>query len=264
MRLIKQSIDRDGSGSMALLPEEDEDMWFSYNLIRPSDLLRASAVRRVTTESATGSTSSTRVHINLLISVEKLDFDTQSAQLHVSGRIVEETKYTKVGQYHTLDLELNRNFTLQKKEGWDSVARELVREACDPVKSADVWAVVMQEGLAHLAVLTGHRTVLRQKVEMTVPKKRGTGKQGDHDKVGQVGTSKSKTGRNSYISPNPRPSKSFSKPQWIPSSDNSTSQKTNPSSSHPPASQPKPSSNTSWKPQPAPPTKPSSPKNQIS
>ena len=183
MRLIKQSIDRDGSGSITLLPEEDEDMWFSYNLIRPTDLLRASAVRRVTTESATGSTSSTRVHINLLISVEKLDFDTQSAQLHVSGKIVEETKYTKVGQYHTLDLELNRNFTLQKKEGWDSVARELVREACDPVKSADVWAVVMQEGLAHLAVLTGHRTVLRQKVEMTVPKKRGTGKQGDHDKA---------------------------------------------------------------------------------
>lgn len=184
---MKESIDRDGSGSITLLPEEDEDMWFSYNLIRPTDLLRASAVRRVTTESATGSTSSTRVHINLLISVEKLDFDTQSAQLHVSGRIVEETKYTKVGQYHTLDLELNRHFTLQKKEGWDSVARELVREACDAEKRADVWAVVMQEGLAHLAVLTGHRTVLRQKVEMTVPKKRGTGKQGDHDKVGQLG-----------------------------------------------------------------------------
>ena len=91
-----------------------------------------------------------------------------------------------MGQYHTLDLELNRNFIHHKKEGWDSIARELVREACDPVKSADVWAVVMQEGLAHLAVLTGHRTVLRQKVEMTVPKKRGTGKQGDHDKVGQL------------------------------------------------------------------------------
>ncbi len=183
MRLVKQNIDRDGSGTMTLFPEEPEDMWFTYNLIRPTDLLRASALRRVTTESATGSTSSQRVHINLLISVEKLDFDTQSAQLHVSGRIVEETKYTKVGQFHTLDLELNRNFTLEKKEGWDSVARNLVKEACDPVKSADVWAVVMQEGLAHLAVLTGQRTVLRQKVEMTVPKKRGTGKQGDHDKV---------------------------------------------------------------------------------
>ena len=183
MLLVKQAIDRDGSGTITLFPEDPEDMWFTYNLIRPSDLLRASALRRITTESATGSTSSTRVHINLLIRVEKLDFDTQSSQLHVSGRIIEETKYTKVGQWHTLDLELNRNFTLEKKDGWDSVARNLVKEACDPTKQADVWAVIMQEGLAHLAVLTGQRTVLRQKVETTVPKKRGMGKQGDHDKA---------------------------------------------------------------------------------
>lgn len=183
MRLIKQSIDRDGSGSVTLYPEEAEDMWFAYNLIRPTDILRASALRRVVTESVTGSTSSTRVHMNLSISVTSLDFDTQASQLHVSGRIAEETKYTKVGQFHTLDLELNRNFTLEKKEGWDSVARALVREACDPVKSAEVWAVVMQEGLANIAVLTGQRTVHRQKIEVGVPKKRGVGKQADHDKA---------------------------------------------------------------------------------
>jgi len=183
MRLIKQSIERDGSGTITLHPEEPEDMWFTYNLVRPGDLLRASALRRVTTESATGSTSSTRVHMNLVIRVVALDFDTQASQLHVSGRIIEETKYTKVGQFHTLDLELNRNFALEKKEGWDSVAKALVREACDPVKSADVWVVVMQEGLANIAILTGHRTVHRQKIEMTVPKKRGMGRQTDHDKA---------------------------------------------------------------------------------
>ena len=184
MRLIKQSIDRDGSGSITLHPEEPEDLWFAYNLIRPTDLLRASALRRVTTESATGSTSSTRVHMHLTLSVTALDFDTQASQLHVSGRITEETKYTKVGQFHTLDLELNRNFELEKRgEGWDSVARGLVREACDPAKSADVWAVVMQEGLANIAVLTGHRTVHQHKVEVAVPKKRGVGKQADHDKA---------------------------------------------------------------------------------
>lgn len=115
----------------------------------------------------------------------KTDFDPQSAELHVAGRITEETKFTKVGQHHTLDLELQRNFSLEKSEGWDSVAMELVREACDPVKKADVWAVVMQEGLANLAVLTGARTVLRQRVEVTVPKKRGGGA-GDHDKVSRV------------------------------------------------------------------------------
>ncbi len=100
----------------------------------------------------------------------------------MSGRIAEENKFTKLGQFHTLDLELQRNFTLEKNEGWDSIARAVVQEACDAGRSADVWAVVMQEGLANVAVLTGSRTVLRQRVETAVPKKRG-GKSGDHDKV---------------------------------------------------------------------------------
>lgn len=122
------------------------------------------------------------MHMSLTVRVTSLDFDPQSAQLHVSGRIAEETKFTKVGQYHTLDLELQRNFTLEKNDGWDSVARNLVKEACDAGKEADVWAVVMQEGLANVAVLTGARTVLRQRVEVGVPRKRG-GRAGDHDKV---------------------------------------------------------------------------------
>ena len=63
------------------------------------------------------------------------------------------------------------------------MARNIVREACDEARGAEVWAVVMQEGLANLAVLTGSRTVLRQRVEVAVPRKRGVGRQGEHDKV---------------------------------------------------------------------------------
>ncbi|KAI6899323.1 hypothetical protein KC355_g19859, partial [Hortaea werneckii] len=107
MRLIKQSIEKkDGSGSATLLPEEPEDMWHAYNLIRPTDLLRASAVRKIINESASGARSNERVHTTLTIRVTKLDFDPQAAQLHVSGRVAEENKHVKLGSYHTLDLEL--------------------------------------------------------------------------------------------------------------------------------------------------------------
>ena len=70
---------------------------------------------------------------------------------------------------------------MEKGEGWDSVSRELVKEACDPQRGAGAWAVVMQEGLANIAVLTGERTVLRQRVEVGVPRKRVGGS--GHDKV---------------------------------------------------------------------------------
>ncbi|KAJ9262772.1 hypothetical protein DTO212C5_7783 [Paecilomyces variotii] len=189
MRLIKSNIERDGSGSVTLYPEEPEDMWHAYNLIRPNDLLRASAIRRVTHTSDSGSTASSRVHLTLEIRVKSLDFDPQSSQLHVSGQIMNETQHTRVGQHHTLDLELNRNFTLVKEVGaegegvgWDSVAIDMLRDAVDEGgnRRAEAVAVVMQEGVAHICFIGQFQTILKQKVEMSIPRKRHGGS--DHDK----------------------------------------------------------------------------------
>lgn len=129
---------------------------------------------------STGSTSSQRVHTNLTIRVKSLDFDPQAGQLHVTGQIARENKHTKIGQYHTLDLELHRNFTLEKEvdgkdgeQGWDDIAREQLEEATDPQKKAEIVALVMDEGLANICFVTQYQTILRQKVELEIPRKRG-------------------------------------------------------------------------------------------
>ncbi|KAI9712995.1 MAG: hypothetical protein M1812_006743 [Candelaria pacifica] len=181
MRLINKHIDKDGSGSMTLYPEEPEDMWHAYNLIRPNDLLRASALRRITTESLTGSNSSHRVQTVLTLRVVSLDFDSQAGELHVSGRIAAENKFVRVGAFHTLDLELQRNFTLEKEEGWDSISLQVVKDSIDPVKKAEAVAVVMQEGFANVCLITENQTILRQRVEVGIPRKR-QGRTGDYDK----------------------------------------------------------------------------------
>lgn len=124
--------------------------------------------------------------------MKNLDFDPQSSQLHISGQILNETAHTKIGQFHTLDLELNRNFTLEKQNetgsdgegvGWDSIAIEMLKDAVDESgkRRAEAIAVVMQEGLAHICFIGQFQTILKQKVEMSVPRKRQGG--GDHDKV---------------------------------------------------------------------------------
>jgi protein pelota len=99
----------------------------------------------------------------------------------VSGQICEETKWAKIGQYHTLDLELQRNFTLEKSEGWDSVALAAVQEAIQQDKEGTIPAVVMQEGFANICLITEYQTILKQRVESGIPKKR-SGKASDHDK----------------------------------------------------------------------------------
>ncbi|KAG4032934.1 hypothetical protein MFRU_006g03920 [Monilinia fructicola] len=181
MRLMNENIASDNSGTVTLLPEEPEDMWHAYNLIAPTDTLRARAIRRVYTESLSGKQSSVRIQTMLTIVVTSTDFDPQAGQLHVSGRVCEENEFVNVGQYHTLDLELKRGFTLEKHEGWDSVALDVIREAVRQDREGVVPAVVMHEGLANICLITEHQTVLKQKVESAIPRKR-RGMAGDHDK----------------------------------------------------------------------------------
>ena len=82
-----------------------------------------------------------------------------------------------MGAYHTLDLELNRPFTIFKPE-WDIIALERIDEACDLDKKAEIAAVMMQEGLATLCLVTKSMTIVKQKIESSIPKK----KRMDHDK----------------------------------------------------------------------------------
>ncbi|KAM9304832.1 protein pelota homolog [Gastrophryne carolinensis] len=171
MKLLSKDIEKDNAGQVTLMPEEAEDMWHTYNLLQVGDSLRASTIRKVQTESATGSVGSNRVRTTLTIRVENIDFDSQACQLRVKGTNIQENQYVKMGAYHTIELEPNRKFTLAKKQ-WDSIVLERIDQACDPAFSADVAAVVMQEGLAHICLVTPTMTLLRAKIETSIPRKR--------------------------------------------------------------------------------------------
>ncbi|KAI5479391.1 importin beta-2 subunit [Pseudohyphozyma bogoriensis] len=186
-------------------------MWHAYNLIQEGDELRGSAVRRVQTESSTGSTSSHRVHLKLTIIVTKVLYSALAsaepsttnpssstappeeltlgpstnvgaagaggtATLHVSGKVSSENPHVKKGAFHTLDLEVGRDFTIIKQAGeWDSVARERIKEITEVARGADVGAVVCGEGMANICIITNHTTIIRQRIEVQVPRKRKGG-----------------------------------------------------------------------------------------
>uniref|UniRef100_A0A8R1IIW3 ERF1_1 domain-containing protein n=1 Tax=Caenorhabditis japonica TaxID=281687 RepID=A0A8R1IIW3_CAEJA len=144
------------------MAEEAEDMWHIYNLIRVGDVIKASTIRKVVSETSTGTTSSQRVHTMLTIQVESVDFDPGAQELHLKGRNIEENDIVKMGAYHTIDLEPNRKFTLQKTE-WDSIDLERLNLALDPAQAADVAAVVLHEGLANVCLITPAMTLTRAK-----------------------------------------------------------------------------------------------------
>lgn len=179
MKLTHRNIDKNNDGAVTLIPDEAEDMWHAYNLVAVGDTLKSTTIRKVQNESSTGSVSASKVRTVLTIAVETIDFDTQACVLRVKGRNIQENQYVKMGAYHTLDLELNRKFTLVKH--WDSVTLQRIDSACDPTQNADLAAVVMQEGLGHVCLVTSNMTLVRAKIETNIPRKR-KGMCAQHDK----------------------------------------------------------------------------------
>ncbi|KAF6843348.1 translation factor pelota [Colletotrichum musicola] len=161
-----------GEDAVTLMPEDSEDMWHAYNLISPGDIVMAHAVRKVVQETKTGSTISERVHTVLAIQVKSTFFDPIVGQLQVSGTVKSENAYVSLGQYHTLDLEIARPFTISKPDGWDSVAKDTLNESLSDDKDGAMAAIVMQEGIANICLISQFRTVVKQRIESIIPKKR--------------------------------------------------------------------------------------------
>lgn len=172
MKLLKRDISaKDGSGSILLRPDVPEDLWHAYNLLSQNDLVRCTTLRKVINTSSTGSTTSNKVRMNLTIKVTKVDFDVDTLQVRISGPNVEESKYVKMGAHHTLTIELGRNFSIEK-DCWDQIYLDRIEEACNPERAAEIAAIVMQPGLAHLCLVTGSITVTKARIDVTIPKKR--------------------------------------------------------------------------------------------
>ncbi|KAJ7228537.1 eRF1 domain 1-domain-containing protein [Mycena pura] len=203
MKLVNKHIDKHGTGHVTLRPEDDEDMWHLYNLIQEGDSVRAPAIRRVQKISSTGSVDSSRLKLNLTIKVTRIEFSSAArgassddtpgespdsaagqqpttAALQLTGPVVVENQHVRLGAFHTLDIEVQRDVRIEKFEGWDSVASARVQEAIIPGKGAEVAAVVCGEGTAAFCLLSQHMTLVTHRLSVPIPRKAGSSSQ--HEK----------------------------------------------------------------------------------
>ncbi|KAF8195757.1 hypothetical protein K438DRAFT_1826473 [Mycena galopus ATCC 62051] len=175
-------------------------MWHLYNLIQDGDSVRAPAIRRVQKISSTGSVDSQRVRLNLTLKVTRVEFSAagastaapttgtedaadpssssaaqdSTAALHISGPVIVENQHVRLGAFHTLDIEVQRDVRIEKFEGWDSVAIARVEESIIPGKGAEVAALVCGEGTAAFCLLSQHMTLVTHRLSLPVPRKSGS------------------------------------------------------------------------------------------
>lgn len=171
MKLLKKNAREGDSGFVFIEPETTEDMYAVYGLVSIGDNVTAFTFRNVTKERDSGSTSKSRIKMKLKLRVEDVTFDIHEFTLRIKGRNVEEKEYVKMGQYHTLDLEIGRSLSIEK-DSWDAMHLESLTTACDPVKSAELAAIMMHEGYANICLVTTNMTIVKRNIDRKLPKKK--------------------------------------------------------------------------------------------
>lgn len=180
MKLLSKSPPKGEAGDVKMVPEEGEDLWHVYNLVREGDCVTATTFRKVSRDAGVSSESE-RVKLKLTVQVENIEYDAEGAEIRVKGRNLTENEHVKLGAYHTLVLELHRTFTLHK-ESWDAIDIDRIKQCTDPTASADVAVLLMTEGLAHLCLVGRTCTITRAKIEVNMPRKKGAAAAG-YDKA---------------------------------------------------------------------------------
>lgn len=164
-----------------MLCDSPEDLWHIYNIVTKGDFIKTKTFRKVTHENSQGvKTNAVKKIINITIKIEEIEYDNKEGLMRFKGKNVSENEHISVGQYQSIEIGKGSLFTLIKKL-WDDIHIEKLRLASDPSVSSDLAAVLMEEGVCHVYLISSHITTLKAKVEMSIAKKRKGPSQ--HDKV---------------------------------------------------------------------------------
>ena len=144
-------------------------------------MIRTTTYRKVSKEDSQGvKTSSVKKKINISVKIEEIEYDNKEGLMRLKGKNVSQNEYVNIGQYQSVEIGMGNFFTLFKK-CWDDVHIEKLRLASDRTVTADLAAILMEEGVAHIYLISSHITDLRAKIELSIAKKRKGPSQ--HDKV---------------------------------------------------------------------------------
>lgn len=171
MKIIHRNIEKDRSGWIKLVAEDDEDIWNCYNLICTGDRVETLTFRRIQSETANGKSESERIKMVLCLEVERVDVDLTTETINFKGKNRTENKHVKLGSYHTSTIEIGQAFKIYKDE-WDKIALDRIQKSCEIREKAEIAAVLVQEGLCNICLITDFSTCVVQTIHTNIPKKR--------------------------------------------------------------------------------------------
>lgn len=159
-------------GVMKVVPDDVDDLWTLYNVIRQEDIVNARTTREVNVRNNEESraTEGRRVTLSVGLKVKKVTFQSVSDRLRVGGFVTEAPeKYGLLGKHHTINLGMNQEFTLTKLE-WQKYDLERVKRATEERGQTIIVVGIDDDGGA-VAILRQHGTVVKGEIRARLPGK---------------------------------------------------------------------------------------------
>ena len=166
-------------GKVDLVIDNIEDLWTLYNIISKGDFIKTAMFRKIQHESGGGKVQSTKKKLIITIKIEEIDYDQNDGIIRLKGKNVSQNENIAIDQFQTCEISQGSFFSLYKKY-WDEIHIDTLKASTDNSIKADLAALIMEEGVAHLYLISNNLTTLQGKVTQSIPKKR-TGSTG-HDK----------------------------------------------------------------------------------
>lgn len=178
MKLVAQTLNRDSSGTITVVPQDREDLWTLYNLVQANDLLHLKTYRNV---KPTPQSKSQQKLLTLHLKVHQSEFIASEGLLRIKCQTTQPHDLVPLNSFHTAEVLLNYPVTIEKDE-WDPLAMKTVTDACDIDAKAEMGALVFEEGVGHVCLITENMTIIKNKIDKSIPKKR-RGDSSGHDKA---------------------------------------------------------------------------------
>lgn len=186
MKLLGQEFEKDSSGYTSVVPQDKEDLWQLYNLIQKHDEVKLQTFRNINKKTGAASSGSKdkgkseRKLLLLKLEVKDVEYNPSDEVMRIRGKTVENNEFVPIQSYHTAEIQLNKSITIYKSD-WDEINYNIIVQSCSIEAKAEICAVVFEEGIAHLCLVTENMTVLRNKIEKSIPKKK-RGDNSNHEK----------------------------------------------------------------------------------
>ena len=146
-----------------------DDLWHLSHLIDSGDIVTSKTTRKIVGDKDVRNKQVSKKTFTLTLVVEKVSFHKTADMLRITGTVESEHKDIPKGVYHTIEVEMDSVFSIQKKE-WKRYQIQRLKDYADRNVAAVLICVIDRES-AVFGVLRDTNITYLSEIEGSVDKK---------------------------------------------------------------------------------------------